>query len=308
MQSFPLCPYARRLALALPSHRRTAARGTVARGTAVIALIAVVFGSPLAGGCADDRDENLPSPDASVPVRACDPLDNTGCDDGEKCSARIDNEMPLMTTVTCVPAGRVSLGGICGFNPPGDFGFDDCAVGGFCLDGICAAICPDSVEASNPCNSADQACVRYRGIFDDRDLGICTQTCSPVSNSATGAVCDEEEGCYVRLSTGVATCQTTGALGQNSVCTAVNGCEQGLGCVLLSPDGASTLCTALCDTQSGRTIAEEGCEGALGPQAARPTCVAINQFYSDTPDIADEVGMCIDCAVPEYAALAICSS
>lgn len=260
-------------------------------------LLALAAGLGLAGvaACGDGGDG---PPDTGG---ACDPLAQDGCAVGEKCSVRVDSELPYMTTVTCVPDGNAPVGGLCGFGEPGQRGYDTCQAGSFCLEGVCTPVC---APADQGCASAGETCLGYGGIFEEDGLGLCTPVCEPV---AAGG-CAPEQGCYPSLDTGLATCHGAGALTQGEDCAYIDACERGLGCVLLAPDGQSTLCTALCDASTGVTAAGGTCAEALGPDAEAPACAAIRAFYEDAPEVPAGVGMCLDCGVPEYAGLSVCGA
>jgi hypothetical protein len=239
--------------------------------------------------------------EAPEPPRAgCDPLTRDGCPVGEKCSIRVDGEDPYLTTVTCVPNGNQVVGGLCGFGDPGQYGYDNCQAGSFCLDGLCTPVC---ALADAAC-AGEQACIAYGGVFEGHELGLCTALCEPTATDS----CASGQGCYLGLGTGQATCHTAGSLGQGEVCSYIDDCSQGLGCVLLGADGASTVCTAICDPSTAVTASGQTCAQALGAQAGAPACIAIDRFYDNTPAVPDTVGMCLDCADPGYADLAVCSS
>jgi hypothetical protein len=213
----------------------------------------------------------------------------------------VESERPYLTTVTCVPNGNQVIGGLCGFGDPGQYGYDNCQAGSFCLDGLCTPVC--ALDGAG-CAADAEACIAYGGVFEGRALGLCTALCEPLDPGA----CAAGQGCYLSLGTGQATCHGAGSLGQGEVCSYIDDCSQGLGCVLLGADGASTVCAAFCDPDTAVTAAGQTCVQVLGPQAGAPTCIAINRFYSDTPAVPDRAGMCLDCADPGYADLAVCSS
>jgi hypothetical protein len=257
----------------------------------VLGGLSVSFGAP---GCGGDDGPGAP------PAGDCEPLTGAGCMAGdEKCSILVESEDPYSTEVTCVPSGNVQVGGLCGFGEPGPLGFDNCQPGGFCLDGLCAPIC---ALGGADCGGAEGACIAHGGVFDGLGLGLGTRLCAPLDTAS----CAPDQGCYVSLGTGQATCHGAGSLGQGQVCAYIDACAPGLGCVLLDTGGQRTLCTALCDPATAVTASGQTCAQALG--VGEPACVAINRFYGDTPDVPDDIGMCLDCADPGYAALSVCSS
>lgn len=260
--------------------------GLTMRWAACVGLLGVL-------GCSAEEG---PAP----PRAGCDPLTREGCVVGEKCTSRVDSESPYLSTVTCVPDGDQGIGELCDFGEPGQYGFDNCQAGSFCLDGLCTPVC----ALDDGCTAGEQACIAHGGVFDGRDLGLCTALCEPVATDS----CASGQGCYLGLGTGQSTCHAAGSLDQGEVCTYIDDCSQGLGCVLLGGDGASTLCAAFCDPDTAVTASGQTCAQALGAQAGAPACIAINRFYSDTPEVSNGVGMCLDCADPGYADLAVCSS
>jgi hypothetical protein len=267
--------------------RERRSRGVALRWAACVGLLGVMSCSA----------EDAPAP----PPAGCDPLTREGCVVGEKCSIRVDSESPYLATVGCVPNGNQVIGGLCGFGDPGRYGYDNCQAGSFCLDGLCTPVC--ALDGAD-CTAGEQACTAHGGVFDGRDLGLCTALCEPVAMNS----CASGQGCYLGLGTGRSTCHAAGSLGQGEVCAYIDDCSEGLGCVLLGADGASTVCTAFCDPATAVTSSGQTCAQALGAQAGTPACIAINRFYSDTPEVSNQVGMCLDCADPGYADLAVCSS
>jgi hypothetical protein len=104
---------------------------------AVFALLAACGG----GGDDDvtlDPDANS-GPDAAA---ACDPVAQTGCADNEKCTwIRVTDTLGRLG---CSPDGTVAAGADCTRGPNGDTtGYDDCAAGNLCVEGVCRAQCVD---------------------------------------------------------------------------------------------------------------------------------------------------------------------
>jgi len=92
----------------------------------------------------------------------CNPLSQTGCEAGQKCTWQHHTEDS--GRVACVPDGTVALGDACTFLEPGETtGYDDCASGGYCR-GVCKAICEDAPDS---CPAKQAACMVYAGIFEE---------------------------------------------------------------------------------------------------------------------------------------------
>ncbi len=105
----------------------------------------------------------------------CNPVAQTGCDAGEKCTwvARSAAD-PRCGATACAPDGPVELGGACAVGPPGlDSGFDDCAAaGGLCMAGVCMTICsgnPETCEEGHHCLRGDA----FADLGDDSSFGTC---------------------------------------------------------------------------------------------------------------------------------------
>jgi len=138
--------------------------------------------APLLAGCSGD---GAGRPDAEVPPDAewcpssqalsgCNPVSQTGCAAGEKCTWQYHAEG--YGQVACVPAGPIPLDGACDFVAPGPTGgYDDCAAGLFCGGGTCKSICMDAPD-SCPLDTAQ--CVTYPGAFDCFGVGI--GLCEPI--------------------------------------------------------------------------------------------------------------------------------
>ena len=100
----------------------------------------------------------------------CDPVAQTGCADGEKCTWQ--HVTDTLGRLTCTPDGTVPIGGACTRMPPGETaGHDDCAAGGYCLADTCREICS---EAPDGCE-APSGCTLHPGLFDGASdpTGLC---------------------------------------------------------------------------------------------------------------------------------------
>jgi hypothetical protein len=77
----------------------------------------------------------------------CNPLTQTGCNSGEKCTWINDQDDPPIGHVGCAPeaAAPKAIGEKCTAPPAGPMGYDDCAKGAVCLSGECKQICDINV-------------------------------------------------------------------------------------------------------------------------------------------------------------------
>jgi hypothetical protein len=206
-------------------------------------------------GCGGKDEPMFEFPDSGTAAITCNPVSQTGCEADEKCSWLTVSRDPYLGRTACVPDGAVPVDGACETGEPGEeTGFDDCVAGSICNYGICRSICSISPDS---CGDGF-ACGRYSRLFTDdsaRNIGECDPTCDPLAQG-----CEEGFGCYLQLSTGVATC--TGApveeLTQGDRCLApegeagcyLNGCSPGWASVPFWLMGEQALCTAYCEPVS----------------------------------------------------------
>ncbi len=196
----------------------------------------------------------------------CDPVDQTGCPTGAKCTTGLEPPLgtPSAGATICATTGSTTEGNACA---RGASGLDDCAAGLFCLSGTCARICQ---LAAPP---AGCACTRFAGTFEDQPtVGVCQPSCSLVAqNCAAGAACYLLSG--NTLCANVAEANT-----QNAPCRFANSCAQGYSCLLPHPAGGG-MCGFICDASGGggpscaagpgdgfscRSFAELGIPGPVG--------------------------------------------
>ena len=214
--------------------------------------------------------------------RVCNPVAQTGCDPCEKCALVRDAQNPDRWRAYCRTDGSVPRGGACTADET--TGLDDCEAGLTCANAACAEIC---TVAPNSCPTGEQ-CNVIAGIADLPDVGYCEPNCDPLQSPHD---CPDGEACYVVVSQGTAMCMyIAGEDTQGVACEYLNICAAGYGCVLISapPDPPGLDCAFICDA-----LASGGPTCADGPGATY-TCVPINRFYSDTGDVPDAYGMCVD--------------
>ena len=267
------------------------------------AAVDVDSGMPPADG-GTDAAPNAPdagTPDAGNPdaqTGPCDPVTQTGCASGEKCTFIIDTSDPTNNHTGCAPNGTVAAGAACTRDANG---VDDCLRPYFCSGGVCTEICSTNPES---CPST-ATCTPFAGLFDDRtDVGLCVPQCDPLSSTS----CGTGEGCYLSLLNGTATCAVaylddpeakTGAATcvanpgtQSCNCVHLNGCVAGYGCVLQNDptNPTSNVCAFYCDpTQGG---AGPSCSAAIGGGSTF-SCRQIMSFYGNA-SVDPAIGMCID--------------
>jgi len=154
----------------------------IVRSLVVIALAGCCALAGCDGECNDCgwRPEVLDSgrPDAAV---TCDPLTQTHCSPGEKCTWILDAlQLQYVGHIGCAPDGVANLGDPCMYGAPGATGYDACKKGAMCGDyrggiDVCKHIC--NLQGDRPMCDATQACALHRDLFyDDRrppTVGIC---------------------------------------------------------------------------------------------------------------------------------------
>ena len=146
----------------------------IKRGSAGFALAAL-----LAAACGSGDDAIDLGPDAEGGGVDCDPIEQTGCESGEKCAQRVESEEPLISRPDCVPEGDASVGEACGFvgEPEDGDGYDNCEAGLSCASGECTPIC--DVRVPSICEESDGVCVQVGNFFGDA-VGLCAKTCDVV--------------------------------------------------------------------------------------------------------------------------------
>ena len=167
----------------------------------------VAFGALLAGFLVACGGSSKSNPDTSVQVidasidgggGACDPVAQTGCDTGQKCTwVRIQaSATEQVGTLECVMDGTVALNGACTWGAAGaTTGYDNCSKGLICLassrtdmaTGTCSTICNTSAAtgAAGACPT-NYACGLYSNFFENTgdpatNTGLCDPTCNPLS-------------------------------------------------------------------------------------------------------------------------------
>lgn len=173
-------------------------------------------------------------PDASTidAALSCNPLDQTGCDPGEKCTWVIDQDNPRVGHIDCAPDGTVQAQGACTYGPAGPMGYDNCVAGTACSSGECKVIC-DQNEVSPLC-PADYSCGLYENFFDQGGqtvAGVCDSHCDPLNQNtlatnqpACGSVdpTNPNKGCYTSNGYRQFTCAP--ANNSTDLCTGQPGC------------------------------------------------------------------------------------
>jgi hypothetical protein len=200
----------------------------------------------------------------------CNPLTQSGCSAGEKCTWIVNSWMPPIGHIGCVADGFVALGESCIYVPHTAQGFcsdsglaDNCVKGTVCspvgsdAPGTCKAICDN--QGGNPMCDATHACVVEPGLFNTGASspaagGICNPACNPLddndfdgSGSAltrTGSACGSASvGCYGAPSEGTPSATAFSCmpdlhyatpLRHRSECTTADGCAESDGTILIN--------------------------------------------------------------------------
>jgi hypothetical protein len=276
----------------------------------VLCVMACSGGGKPAGDAGGDPPIDAPfmcKPTAAPTVQptstaTCDPLAQTGCAAGEKCTWITGDH------IGCAPAGPVQADCACSTGA----GYDDCEAGAFCLQGVCRTVCDPN--AANAC-SAMHACSRYTNLFAPGGViiaGLCDPTCDPLTQAmldtnaapacASQLPSQPDRGCYTfdyvtfscapanRLDLTDRTVPATDSAGNSFV----NGCAPGFMPFFLEQTGSTrALCTGLCapletdNTQPQNAIGDPAALAKLptdpAPIAGHATC-AIGIKGSETPE------------------------
>ena len=156
---------------------------------------------------------------------ACNPLTQTGCNVGEKCTWALVPDHPPLGYVDCAPEGTVPIGAACSYSETmhvDECGrlvtdtADNCVKGAVCSPvagdgtGVCKQVCDNA--GGNPMRDASHACVVQPGLFSTATsspaaAGACDPACDPLADndfdgsgsalSRTGSACGSATiGCY----------------------------------------------------------------------------------------------------------------
>ncbi|HEY5925314.1 MAG TPA: hypothetical protein VIV11_26705 [Kofleriaceae bacterium] len=120
--------------------------------------------------------------DATDAFTGCNPLTQTGCSAGEKCTWLLAGQIPnYVGIIRCAPVGTAEVGEACQFGAAGATGYDGCEAGAVCdrYDGIgrCVQLC--DVRGGAPMCDARRQCVVHADYFKiDRtppNVGLCDE-------------------------------------------------------------------------------------------------------------------------------------
>lgn len=233
-----------------------------------VAIAAIALSAVACGGGSGEADAASDAPiamidagpttiDASTPA-FCDPVDQSGCNPGQKCSL-IPGASPRIGCVA--DEGSIALEQPC--TPATSTTPDLCAPGLVCrgqTTPVCQEFCDDS--PTDTCSNG-QTCVFDYDLDGDFyvDYELCGRSCEVLQQN-----CISGFGCYP--SQGGEICAEEGAgdipVAEGGECPYANSCEAGLGCFRLgaSPDW---LCFKLCQpggndcspTQTCNPVADE---------------------------------------------------
>ncbi|MFT3698497.1 MAG: hypothetical protein QM831_35460 [Kofleriaceae bacterium] len=171
------------------------------------------------GGNSDSKVHVLV--DAGSDSDTCNPLAQTGCATGEKCTWIYDlvssDGTNILGHTGCAPDGDKAIHDTCTRNAAGAQGWDDCVKGSFCKAkrellspggaGVCEAICDNN--GSDPMCASGSTCVTYHNVFEASDknvAGVCDYRCDPFDDNDAkhdgsaainrpGTACQDYEEC-----------------------------------------------------------------------------------------------------------------
>ena len=136
----------------------------------------------------------------------CNPLTQTGCCAGYKCTWIDDQDSPQpLGHIDCVFRGTVPVGEPCTYGQGSYPRFDNCEGGAVCWNGVCEQLC-DPYSSYAACD-ASHACITHEGLFGPVGqpvaAGVCEPACNPLddndflgSGNRTGSACVGASGCY----------------------------------------------------------------------------------------------------------------
>jgi hypothetical protein len=236
-----------------------------------LALGALFVGLTACGGGGNSSVNLIDAGGGADAAGACNPLTQTGCNAGEKCTWISDQDNPPIGHVGCAPEGGVggtpiALGAACTDPVAGPMGYDDCAKGTVCLAGVCKQIC--DVNGGTPNCDENHACTRYADFFESGGTavaGVCDPGCDPLTQDlkigTNKAQCGSpmpampNSGCYGYdeyscAPTGMTSWPLTDRMMPRTNAAGnpyLNGCAPGFIPLFYEMTGSTkTLCTGLC--------------------------------------------------------------
>lgn len=205
------------------------------------------------GGKPDDAGHVVYSP--------CDPFNNDGCSNPQKCAAF---QSGSALALACGEKGGKSENDPCTQTlTAGVQTGDDCGEGLSCFNvggkTICRRVC--SPTGADTCPSGETCSMTVPGFVDPK---FCAPTaaptpCLPLEQSG----CSSGQACYY-TTTGAA-CYKAGTTQPGAACHAANDCSPGNTCLTINGNGA---CHAFCSTASG------GKPDCSGSATGGTTCIA----------------------------------
>lgn len=239
------------------------------------------------------------TPEPTVVLTACNPVAQTGCSAGKKCTWIRTSSSTSTGALGCAPAGTVDVGGTCQYGADGAMtGYDNCRGGQACLapmtsaaQGTCEKVCDSSNNLS--CTPSSQwACETYSGYFANSgspaSAGLCQAQCNPLTQARLtdgAAACGSPDpanptrGCYGMpgSGTGQSSVFTCAAAGPSNMTEGVvvsgvvylNSCAPGYMPLLRQSTGSSNvICSAFC-SPSATSLQSHPSPGGLAPDSCQ---------------------------------------
>ncbi|MAQ19703.1 MAG: hypothetical protein CMN30_33485 [Sandaracinus sp.] len=219
-----------------------------------------------AGGDAGALDAGTPDD--------CEPVSQTGCAAGEKCTYVYEVGDMTRGRTTCAPEGSIDVGESCAFAAMSGGEVDDCVPGAVCEAGVCTPIC--DALASGGCDDGAVCLDLVTPLRDREDVGVCTPMCDPFAPDCGPFECRYFDGAFF--------CRAPEAdpRGAGEECGIGEACEPHLVCAA-SAGPALGVCSYVCNLDGdGNSCAD------LAGAAAGLTCVPLEAEPANA-------GVCLDC-------------
>lgn len=183
-------------------------------------------------------------------IGACDPICQTGCDQGQACVAsRSSASGPL--NAACAPTGPGGQGDTCGQSGgcQAGYGCYSTSQGG---SATCFEICQPS-KGDSACSTPGTACAP---MDNSVDIGVCTTPTQDCQTFPADNTCPQGQQCYPTQGGGTTCAGFNANAAAGDTCAQPTDCNEGQACV--GDGNGGHLCIVLCDPSANPSTCDGG--------------------------------------------------